>query len=725
MTFIDIILFIVAIILTIIFFITLTKNYLKNRKTISFFKSNLFKYSISIFGVIFLGLMIVKFIHPKSKLLSPTEQIEYGKKYKAYLFAANGYNQVLKDSPDDFQLNYNYTNCFYEQINVFYSEREMSYKECIDKVKESDKFYDLINYYHHIIDKETNIKRLDIAHLFLTYNFLNTEDFDLAEFHFNNIYNKNRPYYNFIEGYYYYKTSTNIELDTITSLLNKSINEKLAIKHSVEILTKIYFNNGNNSKLSSLIENKNTQAYVPFYFKRIHYLTNHQYLNYFVLLVNHDFSNAYWLGAIFAFIISLIWVIYLRSIDVFERDKWYQLTIVFILSCFSIYLIYPYHDYFLSWLNFQPSNTWFSKFIFDFISIGIIEEIVKIIPVLIILKFTKFINEPYDYILYASVSALGFAFIENLQYLSETSLYNINARLLYAAVGHMFFTSIWAYCMLLGKYYYKFKYKMIIMFVSGWILAALSHAFYDFWILHFDRNFHQFTTIFLIISIHIWAIMKNNALNLSNFHKNYIHVNNEKINLFLITSLLIVFMGSYITISVLYNKQSGYNFLISNLFSYFFFIIYLSFSFSNYEIIRGHLSKLSLPDNILTNRLTIKKDNLVNQSSITLFKTKVNHIDFIDDGNYKYDIFPLKGTIVEKIMINKNPSYYLIKTNTPINIHKYENNFVVVYKQKAKSNSKNKVLVKVLLVNSNVNLKSTTLKKRDFKLLGYSVLKID
>ena len=48
---------------------------------------------------------------------------------------------------------------------------------------------------------------------------------------------------------------------------------------------------------------------------------------------------------------------------------------------------------------------------------GLSEEIIKIIPVLIILKTTKFINEPIDYIIYSSISALGFAFIENIQYI--------------------------------------------------------------------------------------------------------------------------------------------------------------------------------------------------------------------------------------------------------------------------------------------------------------------
>jgi len=723
---IDVILFIIGIILIVAFFIFLIKDYINNRKTVILLKSKLFKYFVSFFGIIIIALITVNFVKPHTTSLTPNQQIQYGNKYKNYLLAASGYNYFLKENPDNFQLNYKYINCFYEQIKVFNGERKTTFEQAIEKVKESHQFYESINYYHHIIDKETDIKMLDIAHLFLTYNFLNTNDLDLAEFHFKNIFNKNRPFYNFIEGYYHYKIPSNVELKTITSLLNKSIDEDIAVKHSVEILSEIYYSHTDNSKLNLLIENQKTESFVPFYIKRMYYLSNYKYISYFFLLIKHDFSNAYWLGAIFAFIISLIWIIYLKGIDIFEKDKWYQLSLVFLLSCFSIYLIYPYHDYILNWLNYKASDNWLSQFILDFVSIGVIEEIVKIIPVLIILKFTKFINEPYDYILYASVSALGFAFIENLQYLAETSINNINARLLFAAVGHMFFTSIWAYLMLLAKYYYRFKYKMIIMFLLGWILAALAHAFYDFWLIHFDnQNYHQLTTIFLILSVQVWAIMKNNALNISNYYKTNIHVDNEKMNFFLITSLWVVFMSSFVTVSFINGQEYGYSFLLSNLFSYFFFIIYLSFTFSKYEIIRGHIKKLNPTKNFLFFKQSVKKDILTNCKSITLFKTRVNHLDYVTEANYKYDILPLKGEIIEKLIIDKNPIYYLVKTHTTLNLNKYNNNYIVIYKQKAKTNNKNKILVKVLLINPHINLKTNTYKKSDFKLLGYSILQIN
>ena len=84
--------------------------------------------------------------------------------------------------------------------------------------------------------------------------------------------------------------------------------------------------------------------------------------------------------------------------------------------------------------------------------IGVIEEFVKFVPFLIILKFTKIINEPIDYIMYASLSALGFAFVENFNYFDDGSINIIHSRALTASIAHMVFSSLVVYGLILAKY---------------------------------------------------------------------------------------------------------------------------------------------------------------------------------------------------------------------------------------------------------------------------------
>jgi len=117
------------------------------------------------------------------------------------------------------------------------------------------------------------------------------------------------------------------------------------------------------------------------------------------------------------------------------------------------------------------------SFIDMFIGVATIEEIAKIIPVLIIIKITKSINEPIDYLIYASVSALGFAFLENINYIYEYKDAHANivgVRSFMPTIMHVCTTSI------IGASIYKFqkenKYKFLII---GFGSAILAHTIYN------------------------------------------------------------------------------------------------------------------------------------------------------------------------------------------------------------------------------------------------------
>ena len=83
------------------------------------------------------------------------------------------------------------------------------------------------------------------------------------------------------------------------------------------------------------------------------------------------------------------------------------------------FLVYPISDFFELTFNLQMKGDFYHDLIYSSVVIGFVEELVKIIPFLLLLKFFKFIDEPYDYILYASSSALGFAFMENMIYFED------------------------------------------------------------------------------------------------------------------------------------------------------------------------------------------------------------------------------------------------------------------------------------------------------------------
>ena len=117
--------------------------------------------------------------------------------------------------------------------------------------------------------------------------------------------------------------------------------------------------------------------------------------------------------------VSLAWMIYIILLDIFEKENIWAITgtlllaMIFCIFCLLLYDIWDYR------LNFRINGRWLNDLIYCIFGIGFIEEAVKVIPVILILLFTKNINESVDYIIYASISAIGFSFVENISYFTN------------------------------------------------------------------------------------------------------------------------------------------------------------------------------------------------------------------------------------------------------------------------------------------------------------------
>ena len=84
-------------------------------------------------------------------------------------------------------------------------------------------------------------------------------------------------------------------------------------------------------------------------------------------------------------------------------------------------------------------------FAYSLLAIGPIEEFSKLLFfVLIVIQFKEF-DEPLDGIIYASFIGLGYAAIENWQYLDYLTPLEAAARGFASPVVHMLFASIWGY----------------------------------------------------------------------------------------------------------------------------------------------------------------------------------------------------------------------------------------------------------------------------------------
>ncbi|MFP5471832.1 MAG: PrsW family intramembrane metalloprotease [Bacteroidia bacterium] len=310
---------------------------------------------------------------------------------------------------------------------------------------------------------------------------------------------------------------------------------------------------------------------------------------------------------ILSFITALIWLDYILKLDVYEREKKRYVIIIFILGAASAFLTFPLYNL-ASSLGFSLNGKPLNDLLYCVFGIGLIEETVKFLPIIFILWKGKVINEPYDFILYASVSALGFAFAENVLYLKNRGIEIILARTFYATVAHMTFSSTIAYGIVLYKQLKPHIFYPV--FVGIFFLIAISsHGFYNFWLLNpIVSKFSGFTTLFFLITVHIWFTMKNNLINLSNFYSEETQINNDDIQFQLVRNLIGVVGFLYIYVGLTENVFYANQLLYKSYYIYGYITIYLAVNLSKYHVVKGYLKPFQVPFDIFIPKLKETKN---------------------------------------------------------------------------------------------------------------------
>jgi RsiW-degrading membrane proteinase PrsW (M82 family) len=141
-------------------------------------------------------------------------------------------------------------------------------------------------------------------------------------------------------------------------------------------------------------------------------------------------------------------------------------------------------------------------FAYAILAIGMIEELAKIIPfILVIIRFKEF-DEPIDGIIYASFIALGFAAVENIQYLQFVTPVEAWARGFAGPVVHIVFASIWGYY--IGRAYLRRRYLGRTI-IAALVFTAILHGLYDFVAIAMPAPALPIAAA-LIISIWIWRL---------------------------------------------------------------------------------------------------------------------------------------------------------------------------------------------------------------------------
>ena len=134
--------------------------------------------------------------------------------------------------------------------------------------------------------------------------------------------------------------------------------------------------------------------------------------------------------------------------------------------------------------------------------IGVIEELAKLIPfVLVVIHFKEF-NEPIDGIIYASFIALGFSAVENIHYLQFVTSMESLARGFAGPVVHIVFASIWGYY--IGRAYLC-RRSLGRTIIAALAATAILHGIYDFVVIAMPAPALP-AAAFLILAIWLWRL---------------------------------------------------------------------------------------------------------------------------------------------------------------------------------------------------------------------------
>jgi RsiW-degrading membrane proteinase PrsW (M82 family) len=203
----------------------------------------------------------------------------------------------------------------------------------------------------------------------------------------------------------------------------------------------------------------------------------------------------------------LFWAAYHLHVDRHLPEPAGHLVLAFLLGVGSYYLgMFMYFALgsvglrYDAYLLAESSLT--GLFAYSLLAIGLIEELAKMIPfLLIVLRFREF-DEPIDGIIYGSFIALGFAAVENIHYLQFLSQTEAYARGFAGPVLHIVFASIWAYY--IGRAY-LFKKPLFSTILAALAFTAMLHGIYDFIVIGLPAPALPIA-VFLIAGIWIWRL---------------------------------------------------------------------------------------------------------------------------------------------------------------------------------------------------------------------------
>lgn len=404
-----------------------------------------------------------------------------------------------------------------------------------------------------------------------------------AQEHLNKVLDNNFPYLHFCKAEILLKRKKNTE--AAAEYTFELQNERGNRIPSFIALLQYYTEERNFDKLHELLQYPEADGLVPDDLARGTLLRTGDFLSYPLWLGKMLIRKTHILGFIAAFLIALMWLIYLFRLDIFKPEKFISLLALLAGGMLSVPFVFLFTDIADLFTNWSLNGGFFNDLLFSIVMIGIPEELAKASPLLLLIVFRKYLHEPIDYIIYGCASALGFAFVENLLYFQEIDGGIIHGRAYLSVIGHMADTSFIAYGFVIARYQLNNNRKLWYVFPLSFLAACTVHGIYDFFLF---QEMILFFFIFFILIVQVWLIMINNCMNNSSHFSYTLAPQAEKSRIFITLALTTIFALEYIAVAFISGDKNANAELLSNTAFAGFLIIFFSSNLGSFDLIKGY-----------------------------------------------------------------------------------------------------------------------------------------
>jgi RsiW-degrading membrane proteinase PrsW (M82 family) len=580
-----------------------------------------------------------------------------------------------------------------------------------------------------------------IGNFFLGISSLSDVRYQDAASFFDKISDTNFPYLHYCYGKLLQHDSLDerAEAEYFRELQVPSGNHRESIRNLVVLLssaTSYSLAANDYNRLYKLFDNELTDEEMNWNLKRRVLIINADIEKYTVLLLSNTMSTIGAIGFIAALLIASVWATFLIKIDIFSRHKWPLYFIAFISGMLFTNLVFPITDIASIYLDTRMTGEFFHDMLYAIFMIGIPEEVVKIIPVIVLVYIFGLAKDPLDYVVLGCFSALGFAFLENMMYFQELRSGIIHGRAFFSAIGHMIFSSVATYAFVYARFRVADPLNKVWVIAAGLMGAAIVHGFFDLFL--FQGMVLTFFVFFVFI-VQCWIIILNNCLNNASAFLYRLVPMAEGSKRFIAISLTLIFCFEYIVVASIEGSEPANIQLAVNSSFAGFFIIFFSGNLSSFDLIKGYWRGIHF--------MSREKRGYGTRSSLSplvswYFLNSLNPNNYVGMRVYLYNEphnkiltdyldGQLEGKIVDRVKLYDDgiadPYWFIVKMKEPIQFLTESRSYVLV-KLRYQEDSllyDEEVEVFFRAIPSINLLKVAKPVKDQFPFFGWAVMKID